>query len=101
MAARNERMDAAKGEFLGRTVTIASSSDPTLVGATGEILDETMKTFSLRQADGRRITVAKSAVTIGLHMDDRVVKIDGNTLLFRPEDRIKKVRPARSTRTSR
>jgi ribonuclease P protein subunit POP4 len=94
------QVQAAKEEFLGRTITVKSATDPTLVGLTGEVLDETMKTFVVRTAAGRTVTIAKATVTLALHLGDRAVEIDGNTLLFRPEDRIKKVRPARSTRQS-
>jgi ribonuclease P protein subunit POP4 len=79
-------------ELLGRMITVVRSTDPGLVDVSGEVLDETMKTLVLRLEDGRRLVVPKVAVTIRFELEGRPVEIDGKTILFRPEDRVKKVR---------
>ena len=71
---------------------MVASSDPNLVGVTGEVLDETMKTFVVRRDDGRRVVVAKAVVTLRVDLDDGPVVLEGRDILFRPEDRVKKVR---------
>lgn len=82
----------AKEELLGRTIEVVRSTDPGLEGVCGEVLDETMKTLVVRTGDDRRIVLPKLAVTFRYELEGRLVEIDGSTILFRPEDRIKKVR---------
>lgn len=62
------------------------------MGVEGEVLDETMKTLVVRTRDGRRLVVPKVAVTIAFELEGKPVEVDGKTILFRPEDRVKKVR---------
>ena len=92
--------DAGKEEIIGRNVTVESSTDPTLVGLSGEVMDETMKTLTVRTDRGTAV-VAKDTVTLAFDLEGRRVEVDGRTLMFRPEDRIKKVRRARTTKESR
>ncbi len=93
--------EPGREELIGRRITVESATDPTLVGLTGEVLDETMKTLTLRNETGSRVVVAKNAVTIAFLLEGHRVEVDGRALLFRPEDRIKKVRRAGARKESR
>ncbi len=89
---RRSPRDPGHEELLGRHVTLVASSDPGLVGVSGEVLDETMKTLVVATGDGRRLVVPKTAVTLRFELDGRTVTLEGSRILYRPEDRIKKVR---------
>jgi ribonuclease P protein subunit POP4 len=78
----------AKDELIGRTASIVASTDPGLVGLSGRIVDETLRTFTLRLADGREVRVGKAESTF--EVDG--VRIPGLAMEFRPEDRTKKVK---------
>ena len=79
----------SKHEMIGLYVTIASSSDPTLRGRKGRIVDESRDMFVI-ESDGKKIKVAKDVITLAF--DDYGVMLDGRKIRYRPEDRIKKVR---------
>ncbi|MGH9896992.1 MAG: ribonuclease P component 1 family protein [bacterium] len=85
----------ARGELNGLPVEVLESTDPTLVGVRGLVVDETLNTFLVeREPDQRPIHVAK-ANSIFSFWDDQAgepVRIPGDRIRFRPEDRIKKVR---------
>ena len=42
----------ARGELIGLAVRVASANDVGLVGFTGTVVDETLKTLVVRRADG-------------------------------------------------
>lgn len=93
--------DAGKEEFIGRRIVVQSATDPTLVGLSGEVLDETMRTLTVRTDADRKVVLAKDTITLTIDLDGRNVELDGRALLFRPEDRIKKVRRAQARKDSR
>lgn len=86
------RQNPGKEELLGRFVSVVASSDPGLVGLEGEILDESMKTLVLGTNDGRRLVLPKVAVTLRFVLSGEDVVLEGRSILFRPEDRTKKVK---------
>ena len=71
---------------------VLEAPDPTLVGVAGKIVDETLNTLVLRMQDGRDRRVAKTQTVFALHAEAGRVRIEGDRIRFRPEDRIKKVR---------
>ncbi len=77
-----------RSEFLGRTVEVTASSDPTQL-ITGTIVDETLRTVVLRTAE-RRLRIQKHGTRF--HFPIEGLTIDGDRIGYRPEDRIKKVR---------
>lgn len=85
-----------KGELIGLEVTVLRSADAGLAGLTGDIVDETLHTLTLRIGGpgGRRIQVPKVAGTFGVRSDPTRdwVEVDGAAIQFRSEDRTKKVR---------
>lgn len=83
----------ARGELIGRHVRVLESSDPTLIGVEGRIVDETLNTFVVERAgESRPVFVAKSISVFGFEEDGELIRIPGDRVRFRPEDRIKKVR---------
>lgn len=82
----------ARGELIGLPVEVVESTDPTLVGIQGKVVDETLNTFLVERGDGRRVHVAKSNSVFAFDDEGERVRIPGDRVRFRPEDRIKKVR---------
>jgi RNase P/RNase MRP subunit p29 len=78
----------AKGELIGKTAKVVVSSDPSLVGLSGSIIDETLRTFTVRRDDGREVRIGKAGSTF--EVDG--ARIPGLAVEFRPEDRTKKVK---------
>jgi ribonuclease P protein subunit POP4 len=78
-------------EWIGRTVTIATCTDPTWVGRTGVIIDETKNTFLIDTGDGRR-RIAKHTATFQITVQNKPRNINGTLLRHRPEERIKRLR---------
>jgi ribonuclease P protein subunit POP4 len=72
-------------ELIGLECEVVGASNESHVGIRGKIVDETMKTVVI---DGK--VVEKKGTTFRIKLDKQTVDIDGNFLLARPEDRIKK-----------
>ena len=77
--------DSIHMPFLSRNVSIVNSSDPTLIGINGEILEETRRTIIVQTQNGEK-TFAKDVIQFTL--DSEINVIDGATVTQRPENRI-------------
>jgi ribonuclease P protein subunit POP4 len=77
-------------ELVGIRASVAGSADKGIVGLSGTISDETLKTITLKGPKGTK-TVAKENTTLSIHTDggDELL-VNGSLLLGRPEERIKK-----------
>lgn len=82
----------ARGELIGLPATVVASTDPGLVGLAGRVVDETLRTFTLRRADGREVRVGKAESTFEFATPRGPVRVSGAAIEFRPEDRTKKVK---------
>lgn len=83
----------ARGELIGLPVEVVESSDPTLVGVRGTVVDETLNTFLIERTEGQRpVHVAKANSVFAFQEDGEAIRIPGDRVRFRPEDRIKRVR---------
>lgn len=63
-------------------------SNPANVHIRGEVIDETMKTLVIR--GNRTWRIAKKDAVFKFNLDGVAVKVEGKTLIGRPEDRVKK-----------
>ena len=70
--------------WLSRNITVVESLDPTLVGLTGTVLDETRRTIRVL-TDSGRVRLAKNVITFRI---DSAELIEGSSVTQRPEDRI-------------
>lgn len=70
--------------WIGSTLNIVESNDPTLVGRSGLVLDETKNTLVMLEKD-RPVRIGKSSITFTLDNSDVVVQ--GALVGQRPEDR--------------
>ena len=71
--------------WISRNIQVTDSTDPTLVGMSGMVVDETMRTI-LVNTGSQEVIPAKD--TIRITIDDE--KIDGSLVGQRPEERIGK-----------
>jgi len=79
-----------KHELIGLEVAIVRASDPSLVGVQGRVVDETRNTVVVETA-GREKRVPKQGSRFRF-MVQGGVEVEGDEILFRPEDRVKKAR---------
>ena len=57
----------------------------------GVIIDETYQTFLLQEAKGKKRRIMKANHQFVFIIDQKKTVMDGNKLLFRPEERIKRL----------
>ena len=70
--------------WISHNLTVINSDDPTLIGVTGTVLDETKKTILVRTESGD-VTLAKDVITFTIDSGDA---INGRRVTQRAEDRI-------------
>lgn len=78
-----------KHELVGLSVIVISSSNVSQKGIEGEVGNETMNTLDVKTAKGVKIIQKKGAV-FRFQLSTSKVEVNGDELLSRPEDRIKK-----------
>ena len=78
-------MSIMHAPWLAREIHDVESRDPTLVGVTGMIVEETRRTLRVRTPSGE-VTLPKDVITFTI--DSEKDEIDGAAVTQRPEDRI-------------
>ena len=78
-------MRKLKQEYIGSDMEIVSSKNKTLIGLKGRIIDETKNTFKVK-TNQKIKTVLKNGNKFKINNQE----IEGNKILKRPENRIKK-----------
>ena len=81
----------SRNEFIGLKVKIIECTDPAWIGKFGFIIDETKNTF-LIEIKNKKKMIAKKTAKFEFNMNGEKIIITGEKILFRPEDRIKKIR---------
>lgn len=79
-----------QGEFIGLNAKVVKSSNPSYVGISGKVIDETRNTLVIRQKNQDKIIVKATAVFHFTLDDGTIVEVEGNIIVGRPEDRMKK-----------
>jgi len=78
-------------ELIGLEVKIKHSTDPTLNGRSGRVVDESYHMLYLETKEGKEIKVPKKNCVFVFKLPSGVkVEVEGKLLVGRPEDRIKK-----------
>ncbi len=77
-------------EFIGLETKIVTSSNSHVVGIAGKVIDETRNTFTIKRGKKRKVIIKNTAVFNFVMPDGKIVQIDGQVIVGRPEDRIKK-----------
>ena len=76
-------------EFIGLHCKVVSSKNRYCVGIEGKIIDESMKSITLK-AGGEKKVIMKNNTIFRMGLGKQKIDIDGNFIIARPEDRIKK-----------
>jgi len=81
-------------ELIGLGIEVTTHPDPTVVGASGSVIDETQSTFLIRNGVKERRITKKGAVfefTVQGARGPMKVSLQGDDLIVRPVDRTKKL----------
>jgi ribonuclease P protein subunit POP4 len=78
-----------KHELIGLTVEIADSTNKFQVGVKGLVVDETKNTLTIETEKGMKKIQKKGSVFIFKISSEKKVKVNGNKIAVRPEDRLK------------
>ncbi|MEM7826677.1 MAG: ribonuclease P protein subunit [Candidatus Aenigmatarchaeota archaeon] len=77
-------------EFIGLECTVVSSTNKCHIGIKGKIVDETKNMLILETREKVYKKIPKRGAVFRLRLDKNVVEIKGDTIISRPENRIKK-----------
>lgn len=77
--------------FIGRRLVGVRSRHPLYEKVSGVIVNETMKTVTV-DTGGREVLLPKAGNSFCMDFDGKTIWIEGRRILYRPEDRIKKVK---------
>ncbi len=80
-------------DLVGLRVRVAASTDPTQVGVTGMVVDETARTLVI-SAGGRDKVIPKVSSSFAFSLQ-REVLVDGSSIAFSPEERLKRLQRRR------
>ncbi len=78
-----------KHELTGLEAQVIKSSDPAKIGITGKITGETKNLIKIETARGEK-TLPKKECVFRISLGNQKVDVQGEKLVGRPEDRIKK-----------
>ena len=80
--------EVACRELISLGAEVISSRDPTLLGLSGTVVDETKNTLTIRTASGDKKVPKGSAVFRFSTTSGKRATIEGRSLLMRPEDKL-------------
>ena len=78
-----DKIDVLRGEFIGKEVKVHNKK------VEGRIIDETKNSFLINTKNDGRKRLLKINQTFQLKVRNYLVDVDGNSILMKPEDRIK------------
>ncbi|MCS7118951.1 MAG: ribonuclease P protein subunit [Archaeoglobaceae archaeon] len=76
-------------DWIGLKIEVVNSPNDCEIGLKGEVVDETERTFKIMTEKGLK-TVSKKGRSFRVEYEGKIVKVIGDLLAFRPEDRIMK-----------
>ena len=77
-------------ELIGLNAKVVESSNPSQVGILGRVVDETRNTLVFEDELKRIKRIAKDSCKFLFEVEDVLVKVKGELLVARPEDRMSK-----------
>ncbi|MCH2403795.1 MAG: ribonuclease P protein subunit [Nitrososphaerales archaeon] len=85
----NTSYDLKYNELIGRTLTVVSSTDSSLNGASGFVINETKNTFHILDNKRKKIIPKSHCV---FNFTNNPDSINGKILIGKPQNRLAKVR---------
>ncbi len=86
------KQNLMRHELIGLKARVENSSDPTLLGICGTIIDETRNMLVIEQAEGTKVVPKGSSKFMFTLPGGEEVEIEGAKLVRRPEERVKQRR---------
>jgi ribonuclease P protein subunit POP4 len=86
-----KRSNLGQHELIGLDIEVITANDKGLVGLKGRITDETKNTLLIAKGD-KEIRMPKMGTVIRITTQDEDIELDCSNIMFRPEDRIKRVK---------
>jgi len=86
------RRNVLRHELIGLKARVANSSDPTLLGIHGTIIDETRNMLVIEQAGGTKTLPKASSKFMFTLPSGEKVEVEGAKLVGRPEERVRRRR---------
>lgn len=80
-------------ELISLKVKVVKSTDPTQKSLSGTVVDETYNTLTIESNGREKKVVKENCVFIFTLPGGTKVEVEGNVIVSRPEDRIKKKLP--------
>lgn len=80
----------ARHELIGLDVQILKSKNKSMEGLNGVVVDESRQTLTIKTSKGEKKIPKDICVFVFKLPDGKKVKVDGELLVSRPEDRVKK-----------
>ena len=82
----------AKEEFIGLPINVNHCNDPSWIGKSGIIIDETKNMFIIKVNKKKNKSIEKRISKFEFEYNGNKIILNGSKLAYRPEDRIKKTR---------
>ncbi|MBW1742747.1 MAG: ribonuclease P protein subunit [Deltaproteobacteria bacterium] len=79
-------------ELISRPVTVAHATDPNQIGIRGIVIDESRQTLTILSDEKDAPKMIPKAGS-RFHFTDEGVMVNGSQIIFRPEDRVKRLAP--------
>ncbi|RLI75403.1 ribonuclease P protein subunit [Archaeoglobales archaeon] len=76
-------------EWIGLHVEVVESPNRYEIGISGEVIDETQNTLKIMTEKGLKV-VAKKGRTFRVSVGGKIVRVKGDLIAFKPEERIKR-----------
>ncbi len=86
-------LNLVRHELIGLKVKVAKSSDPTQKNLSGKVADETYNTLVIESSGKEKKIIKQNCIFVFTLPSGTKVEVDGNVIVGRPEDRIKKKLP--------
>ncbi len=78
----------SRHELIGLECRVVSASDAGMVGISGRVVDETRNMLVIQGERGRKM-VPKKGTVFQFVVGERLLEVEGESILARPEERIK------------
>lgn len=80
-------------ELIGLRARVSDSTSPDQKGLKGLVIDESYNTLTIESNKREKVILKKTSIFIFTLPDGKRVQVNGEVLIGRPEDRIKKKLP--------
>jgi ribonuclease P protein subunit POP4 len=80
----------ANHELIGLRVRVVDNANPSNVGLGARVVDESKNTFTIEDDSGEKVIPKAHGVFEFTLSDGRRIRLNGNLLVSRPEDRVVK-----------